>query len=182
MSVKSRELKVLAAFLTSLTAGVIILMALGNDPPPAGAFCLSGYYGLEPVEKVILAELAQPPGRWDRIVVHYSGTQGGNIEQLLSVASHDSPENITCHFVVCNGFGGADGQIQPSEKWRRQRSITRGGTLDRGGQTIYICVIANGKTARPTDLQIKRAEALIEALCREFNIEIESVHCPHDWQ
>jgi hypothetical protein len=156
-------------------------MALGNTPPPAGAFCLSGYYGLESVEKLILSELAKPPGRWDRIAVCYSGTQGGNVQQLLSVTNQDSPEDITCHFVVCNGFGGADGQIQPTEKWRRQCSIAQSGISDSGRQTIYVCVIADGKTARPTDLQIRRVEALIEALCREFNIQIEFVHCPNDW-
>jgi len=220
MSVQSREVKVLAAFLASLTAGVIILMALGNDPPSAGAFCLSGYYGLESVEKVIFSELAQPPSRWGRIVVYYSGTEGGNVEELSSLGpvrnsregknirqeaniSNGDPEDITCHFVVCNGSGGADGQIQPTQKWRRQCSIIPGRSRDGSGRTIHICVIADGKTARPvrnstmrtmiqkrkisngmrpTDLQIRRVEALTEALCREFNIEPGSVHYPNDWQ
>ena len=172
MSVRSREIKVLAAFLASMTAGVIILMALGNDPPFAGAFCLSGYYGLEPVEKVIFSELAQPHSRWDRIAVYYSGTEGGT----------NGPENIACHFVACNGIGGADGQIQPTEKWHKQRSIIPGRSRDGSGQTIHICVIADAKTTHPTDLQMRRVETLVEALCREFDIEPESVHYPNDWQ
>jgi len=191
MSVHSREVKVLAAFLASLTAGVIILMALGNDPPSAGAFCLSGYYGLESVEKVIFSELAQPPSRWGRIVVHY-----GDTPFLLA------QESKGCHFVVCNGSDGADGQIQPTQKWRRQCSIIPGRSRDGSGRTIHICVIADGKTTRPvrnstmsnmiqkgktsngtrpTDLQIRRVEALAEALCRKFNIEPGSVHYPNDW-
>ena len=182
MSVRSREVKVLAAFLTSLTAGAIILIALGNDPPSAGAFCLSGYYSLEPVEKAIFSGPSQSLGRWDRIVIYYSGTEGGNMEQLPSVTGPASPADISCHFVICNGFGGADGQIQPTEKWRKQCSIIPGRSRNGSGRTIHICVIADGKTTRPTDLQIRRAEALVEALCREFNIQHKSIYYPNDWQ
>ena len=185
MSVQSRKIKVLAAFLTSLTAGVIILIALGNDPPSAGAFCLSGYYSLEPVEKVIFSETAQPLGRWDRIIIYYSGTKAGNIEQLPSPTEPASPEDITCHFVVCNGFGGGEGQIQPTEKWHRQCSGTPavpGGSLHGSGRAIRICVIADGRTTQPTDVQIKRVEALVERLHREFDIQPESIYYPNDWQ
>jgi len=176
MSVRSREVKILAAFLTSLTAGLIILMALGNDPPPAGAFCLSGYYGLDSVEKAIFSRLAQPLDRWDRIVVYYGGTEDHGAEQLPPVAGMAGPEESTCHFVVDNGFGGPDGQIQPTKKWLRQCSIVPG-----GGQTIHICVIANGVRTHPTDVQIKRVEALVATLCREFKIEPEAVRYPNDW-
>ncbi len=182
MSVQSREIKVLAAFLTSLLAGVIILMALGNKPPSAGAFCLSGYYGLGSVEKAILSGLVQPPDRWERIVVYYSGTKGGNVERLPALSGPAGPKDISCHFVVCNGFGGADGQIQSTEKWHKQGSIMPGIICDGDGQVICICVIADGETARPTDLQIKRVEALVEGLCREFNIEPESIRYPDDWR
>jgi hypothetical protein len=176
MSVRSREVKILAAFLSSLTAGLIILMALGNAPPPAGAFCLSGYYGLDSVEKAIFSRLSQPLDRWGRIVVYYSGTEGHGAEQLPSAGSLTSPEESSCHFVVNNGFGGADGQIQPTEKWLRQCSIVPG-----GGRTVHICVIANGVTTRPTDVQIKRVDGLVATLCREFNIEPEAVRYPNDW-
>lgn len=182
MSVQSREIKVLAAFLTSLLAGVIILMALGNKPPSAGAFCLSGYYGLGSVEKAILSGLVQPPDQWERIVVYYSGTKGGNVERLAGLSGPAGPKDINCHFVVCNGFGGADGQIQSTEKWHKQCSITTCRNRAGSAQTIHICVIGDSKTARPTDLQIKRVEALVEGLCREFNIEPESIRYPDDWR
>jgi len=182
MSVRSREVKVLAAFLTSLTAGVIILIALGNDPPSAGAFCLSGYYSLEPVEKAIFSGPSQSLGRWDRIVIYYSGTKAGNIEQLASLSGLADPEDINCHFVICNGLGGDDGQIQPTEKWERQWSSIPGRSRNGSGQTIRICIIADGKTTLPTDFQIKRAEALVEGLYRKFNIQLESTYYPNDWQ
>lgn len=179
MSLNSREVKVLAAFMSSMTAGVLVLMALANEPPSAGAFCLSGYYDLDSINRVV-SSAAQPSVPWNQIAVFYSGTKSGNVEQLtlLSGATNTNHTVCPCHFVVCNGFGGADGDIQPTEEWRGQRSIPRAGE-DR---TIRICVVADGQNSRPTDLQIRRAEVLIAALCREFDITPESVGYPSDWR
>ncbi|MHC4705551.1 MAG: peptidoglycan recognition protein family protein [Planctomycetota bacterium] len=178
MSLKSREVKVLAAFMSSMTVGVLVLMALANEPPSAGAFCLSGYYDLDSIDRVISSQ-AQPSVPWNQIAVFYSGTKSGNVQQLalLGSATNTNHTICPCHFVVCNGFGGADGDIQPTEQWRRQRSITTAGEAG----TIHICVVGDGQHNRPTDLQIKRAEALIAALCRQFGIEPESVGYPGDW-
>lgn len=183
MSLKSREVKVLAAFMSSMTVGVLVLMALANDPPSAGAFCLSGYYDLASIERVISSE-AQPSAPWNQIAVFYSGTRSGNVEQLtlLSGATNTNHTICPCHFVVCNGFGGADGDIQPTEEWRGQCSIAPAGGPARENRTIHICVVADGQHSRPTDLQIKRAEALIAALCRKFVIKPESVAYPGDWR
>ncbi len=182
MSVQSREAKVLVALALSMAAGIIILRALGNNPPSAGAFCLSRYHQVVPVEEAILSRAGQPPGRWSGIEIYYSGTKSGNIQQLAFLSGLANPEDINCHFVICNGLGGGDGQIQPTEKWQRQRPVNRDEPRSAGGgQTIYICVIADGKTAHPTDLQIKMTEALVQELCREFDIRSESIHYPGDW-
>ena len=175
MLVRSRQTKVLAALLVSIAVGAIILKALGKNPPSAGAFCLSGYYGLDPIEKSILSQATQYQGFWSHIVIYNS-------------ASHI--EIFNCHFIVCNGRAGQDGQILPTENWQRQRPIIPqpNSILDTryskpvSGQIIYIAVIADDKTARPTDFQIKRTEALVEGLSRMFNIPPESIHYPDNWQ
>jgi len=92
-----------------------------------------------------------------------------------------NPEDINCHFVICNGLGGDDGQIQVSIKWQRQWSAISGQTWYGNEQTIRICVIADGKAASPTDAQIKRVESLVEGLCRKFNIQPRTVYYPNDW-
>ncbi len=242
MSVRSRQTKVFAALLVSITVGAIILKALGNNPPSAGAFCLSRYYRLDPVEKSILSRAAQYPGRWSHIEIYYSGTEAptkpaeggperssgldrtglrpdqgrrcrpgnaatcGSNKRMLDTQRESRIENqeSRCHFVVCNGSIGHDGQILPTEIWQRQcpphqlyqcgqsqtgdsqRSIG-GGQLVRSKtptseQTIYIRVIADDKVTRPTDFQIKRTEALVEGLSRKFNIRPESIHYPDNWQ
>ena len=182
MSIPPRQAKIFAVLLISMTAGAIALMVLGNNPPTAGAFCLSRYYRLDPVEEVISLRVAQSANRWNFVEIYYSGTKAGNVEQLVSLGGLACPEDINCHFVVCNGLGGGDGQIQPTEKWQRQWSIIPGQTWYGSGQTIRICVIADGKDTCPTDSQRKRTEALVEQLQRKFDIQRDCIYYPNDWQ
>jgi len=184
MPEQPRVAKVLVALLVSMTAGTALLMALGDNPPSAGLFSLSRYVlnHLGSVEKAVRSRTSQSPGRWDRIEIYYSGTKAGNIEQLASLSGLAGAEDINCHFVICNGLGGSDGQIQPTEKWQRQWSIIPGRTWYGSGQTIRICVIADGKTAHPTDSQKQRTQVLVEELCRKFGIQSESVYYPSDWR
>ena len=182
MSDKPRVAKVLAALLVSMTVGAVVLMSLGNNPPSAGPFCLSSYYRLGAVEEAISSRAAQSPDRWQRIEIYYSGTGAGNIEQLSSLQGLAWSGDLNCHFVICNGLGGGDGQIESTEKWERQWSILAGRSWYGSVQTIRICVIADGRTVQPTDFQIKRTSALVEGLCRKFTIEPEAVYYPGDWR
>ena len=179
---RARNTKVFVITLISIAIGAVILKTLGDNPPLAGAFSLSEYYGLAPVEKVISSDIAQSDSRWNRIEIGYSGTKSGNIKQLASLNGLANPEDINYHFVVCNGLGSDDGQIEPTEKWKRQWSVTPAQTMYASEQTIHICVIANIKIERPTDIQIKRTEALAEELSRKFNINSTSIYYPNNWQ
>ena len=53
MSNQPRVAKVLAALLVSMTAGAIVLMVLGSNPPSGGPFSLSTYYRLNSVDHVM---------------------------------------------------------------------------------------------------------------------------------
>ncbi len=187
MIVESREAKVFAALAISMTVGVVILQSLGNNPPSAGAFCLSRYTREVPVEEAVLSRAAQPASLWSSIEIYYSGTMSGNIQQLAFLSGLGNPEDINCHYVICNGIGAGDGQIQPTEKWQRQQPVNRD-WLNHEPQTasekhtIFICVIADGETTRPTQMQIEITEALVEGLCRKFDIQSESIHYPSDWR
>jgi hypothetical protein len=184
MKKHSREKKVLLILGVSIGLGTIILNALGHNPPSAGAFCLSRYYLLGSVNKAIGSSADQSQERWRQIEIEYSGTESGNIEELASSGNPDSPRDVDYHFIICNGNGGHDGLIQPTEKWQRQSPIIHEqafcGTPTE--QTIYICVIADNETSFPTNFQIKRAEELVEGLCRKFNILPEFISYPDSWQ
>ncbi len=181
MAVQPRVAKVLMILLISMTAGTIVLMAMESNTPLAGPFCLSSYYRLGSVEKAIHTDIPQSQGRWDSIEVYYSQTGAGNIEQLTVLAGLPSHEDINCHFVICNGLGGADGQIQTTEKWKKQWVIMPGNNWFGDVKTIRICIVADGKDTKPSDFQVKRIEALTEELCRKFEIRLESIRYPENW-
>lgn len=180
MSNQPRVAKVWATLLIAMTTGAIVLMALGNHPPSAGPFCLASYYRLDSVEKTLLSRTPQNPDRYNSIEIYYSGTRAGNIDQLTSLNGLAGPEDLDCHFVICNGLGGRDGQIQQTEKWHRQWIIPAETSYGRR-RPVRICLIADGRTAPPTDFQLKRAEALVEALARKFNIRHEATRYPPNW-
>lgn len=182
MSNQPRAVKVLSALVASMTTGAIVLMALGNNAPSAGPFSLSAYSTLDPVGTLVSSQSPQSPERWDRVEIYYSRTKAGNIEQLASLEGLSSPEDINCHFCICNGLGGSDGQILPTERWQKQWACISGQTWYGSSRTIRICVIADGKSTLPTDYQRRRLMTLVEALCKKFDINSDSVFYPGNWQ
>ncbi len=100
MSNQPRVVKVLGALLVSMTIGAFVLMALGNNPPSAGPFCLSAYYRLTSVDQAVQSKACQAPDRWTSIEIFFSGTKGGSLQQPAGAV------DMNCHFVICNGAGG----------------------------------------------------------------------------
>lgn len=196
MTAQSRQTKVLVALLVSIVLCTIILNVLGHNPPSAGAFCLSQYYRLVPVEKLIRSREVQRPRYWKWIEIYYSEggsddrvASGSNIqvEQSGLLSSVSSQEEIDCHFIIYDGLTGHDGQIKPTEKWNRQLPANRPADNNKrrarqNEQTIYISIVTNGQNPQFTNFQIKRAEVLAEELCREFNIKSESILYPDNRQ
>ena len=182
MSNQPRVTRVLAVLLISMTVGAIVLMALGNNPPSAGAFCLSTYYRLNPVEQALSSSVAQTQGRWECVEVYFSGTKAGNLDQLASLSGLASSDDINCHFVICNGLGGCDGQIQTTEKWQKQWSVIPDHSWYGSSKTVRICLVADGKSVKPTNAQIKRTEALIETLSAKNNIPAAKIFYPSNWR
>ncbi|MHC4124110.1 MAG: hypothetical protein ACYSSI_11090 [Planctomycetota bacterium] len=181
MANQPRVARVLVILLISMTVCTTVLMLLSNNPPSAGPFCLASYYNLGSVEKAVISRAAQSSSRWNSIEVYYSTTKAGNIQQLASLAGLSSPDDLNCHFVICNGLGGRDGQIMPTEKWQRQWSVIPDHTWYGSVQTIRICVIANGRTSFCTDFQKKRTEAVVEHLFRKFSVKPDNVYFPTNW-
>lgn len=170
--------RVLAALLVSMTIGAVVLMYLGKPPPSGGPFLLAKT--LTPIEEALDSDAAQIPEHWNRIDVSYTGTRAGNIEQLASLKGLVAPDDLNCHFVICNGTGGADGEIQATFKWKRQWSVLPSEAWHGTAQTVSIWVVADLDTKPATHLQMRRVTDMIEELCRRFKIPSESVSYPKE--
>jgi len=180
MTIRKREARVFAALAVSMTLALLLLKALSQNPPPAGAFCLTHYNDLPTIEKAVALDPDQAPRQWDTIEIFYSQTRGGNTEELVELEGLTGPDQLNCHFIIGNCLGADDGQIIKSGKWNKQLCAESAIIKDKKQTVIRICVIAD-KIARPTDFQIKRTEALTQILQRKFNIEARSIYYPDDW-
>lgn len=181
MSNQPRAAKILICLVASMTAGAAVLMTLDHQSIPAGVFSLASYSSLGSVADIIATKEPTTRSRWNKIEVFYSNTKGGNLEQMASLSGLTSPDDLNFHFLLCNSLGAIDGQIQPTEKWLNQWSALPGGIWYGSSTTIRICIIGEtSKTA--SDYQISRAEELIDALSRKFNIAPANIFHPKDWQ
>lgn len=181
MLFKYRNTKVLAAALISIGIGAIVLKTLDRNPLPAGAFSLSDYYHLAPVEKVIPSNTGQSNLRWNSIEISYINTKPIVENKQFSRSDLFNHNILNYQFIVWNSFVGGNGQIQSPEKWQGQSPTTGGRTSYGSEEVIRIGVIIDDKTFRPTDFQIKRTEALVKALSTRFNIPCESICYPDNW-
>jgi hypothetical protein len=179
---RPRTARVLASLVASMTIGAIVLLALDSHPLPAGAFSLASYQRLNDIEEIIQARSMLSPDRWNCIEIYYSRTSGGNLAQLASLSGLSSTVEVNFHFVIYNGRGGNDGQIQSTERWLEQYSCIPGGSWYGTGTTIRICIVADGSKTMPTDCQLKRTAALVEELSHRFNISPANIHYPANWQ
>ncbi len=184
MSNQPRVVKVLAALLVSMTAGTAVLMALSGRPPVAGPFSLASYVSLPPIKDAVHSGVAQQGEGWNSIEVYFSGSRAGNIEQLAALYGLSRAVDINCHFVVCNGLGGGDGQVLSTAKWQRQLPIIPARPRQGQSRTIRMCVIAVAESPNtmPTEYQVQRVYALTDKLCHSFGINPRAIRYPPNWQ
>jgi hypothetical protein len=175
MAARNRSITVLFALIASMTIGALILMALDDYRPRAGAYSLASYLRLDPVEHVVKSTVQVTPAKWDRVEVFYSWTSGGNAEDLSLITGLTGASRVDFHFVVCNGSGGEDGGVQAGDLWKVQRSCQ-----DRDG-VIRVCVVSDGSVNSLTDRQTKRTIDLVESLSRTFQISPSSIRFPVNW-
>lgn len=181
MTSQPRAARILICLVVAMTAGAAILMALDHQSISAGAFSLASYSSLGSIDDIIAVKEPAKNDRWDKIEVFYSNTKGGDTSQLASLSGLTSADDLNFHFLVCNSLGAIDGQIQPTEKWLNQWSAIPSGIWYGSSATIRICVIGDGR-AKASDYQVSRAEELIQALSRKFNVSTSNISYPKGWQ
>ena len=104
MTTQSRQTKVLITLLISIVVCTIILNTLGHNPPSAGAFCLSQYYRLVPVEKLIRSRQVERPRFWKWIEVYYSESDSNDLV-LSSVDMGIEKLDLGNRQVACDKIG-----------------------------------------------------------------------------
>ena len=80
------------------------------------------------------------------------------------------------HFVIGNGDGCDDGEIQIGQRWNQQLSaLPPAGASKIDDACISICMVGDFDQTVPTQTQIRRITQLVSALQGQLHIPQESV-------
>ncbi len=173
MTDQARTSRVLIALIVSMTIGAVVLMALDNGALQGGAFSLSVFNRLPAIEDIVIDSASEKIGEWSRIEVFYSNTSSGNVKELTVLTSLTGNRDLDAHFVICNGKGGNQGDVQPTARWREQKP-----SLSGHGRTIRICIVADGVNTPATECQITRTDDLIKFFCKKFGVVKKNISRP----
>jgi N-acetyl-anhydromuramyl-L-alanine amidase AmpD len=114
---------------------------------------------------------------WKFIVIHHSATMWGNAKSFHEYHTKKGYGGLAYHFVIGNGNGAKDGEIQEGFRWKEQISGTHV-TVDAWYHNVFgigICLVGNFDRNRPTSNQIKSLVHLLKRLTGKYGIKRERV-------
>jgi hypothetical protein len=94
---------------------------------------------------------------------------------------------IGYHFVIGNGQGMPDGDIEPTFRWRQQLQGAHAGVAQYNQRGIGVVLVGNFENSPPTDRQLSSVRRLVGILKREYTIEpvnvighgdVKATECP----
>lgn len=130
---------------------------------------------------------------WNYIVLHHTAAGTGSVESIHEEHLKRKDKNgnhwlgIGYHFVIGNGKGMPDGEIEPTFRWRQQMQGAHAGVADYNQHGIGIVLIGNFEKEPPTDAQTASAKRLVGILTREYGIseskvighnDVKATECP----
>ncbi len=118
---------------------------------------------------------------WEWIVIHHSATASGSVEAIHNEHQKrkDSAGNnwlgIGYHFVIGNGSGMEDGEIEATFRWKQQIHGAHSGSAVHNEFGIGICLIGDFQKQPPSKNQMESVIRLIRHLANHYQIAGESV-------
>ena len=122
-----------------------------------------------------------PARHWTSIVIHHTATNRGSVESIHAAhlkrkdASGRAWRGVGYHFVIGNGNGMGDGEIEPTFRWRTQIPGAHAGSREYNDHGIGIALVGNFEQRRPTPAQLAAVKRLVGVLKRSYRIPAKSV-------
>jgi hypothetical protein len=157
----------MTSLVTLLTLTSALLLALA--PPPLAAEnydSLSAGMKTQYLDDVFKTAVAAHANQWKYIYIHHSQTAAGDSTSLAI-----PKQGVADHFILGNGNGCQDGEIQMSPRWDQQQSAAApAGVDDISPDCISICVVGDFDKTMPTSTQLNRLTALVTTLQSQLRI------------
>lgn len=122
-----------------------------------------------------------PARNWKSIVIHHTATNRGSVESIHAthLKRKDAKGNpwlgIGYHFVIGNGNGMRDGEIESTFRWRTQLHGAHAGNREHNQHGIGIALIGNFEEQPPTAAQLASIKRLVAVMKREYSIPAAKV-------
>lgn len=133
------------------------------------------------------------PRPWKYIVLHHTATARGDVDSIDRAHRRRTDSDgkpwlgIGYHFVIGNGNGMGDGEVQPTFRWRQQLHGAHAGVEEYNELGIGIVLVGNFDEGPPTAAQLAATKKLVAALKAAYKIgadrvlghgEINQTACP----
>jgi hypothetical protein len=172
MKKSQRKLIVFSTLLGVLTLTSALLMALA--PAPIVADAATSLFAVDApssLDAIFNTRSPLPAGRWKYIYIHHSRTPAGN-----AITLGQPTGGLGDHFVIGNGDGCEDGEIQISQRWNQQQApLPPAGATSIDNGCISICIVGDFDQTVPTQTQLRRVGQLVSALQGQLHISNDSV-------
>jgi hypothetical protein len=167
-----RKLIVFSTLLGVLSLTSALLMALAPAPlVPDAATSLFAVDEPRSLDAVFATKTPVPANRWKYIFIHHSQSASGNA-LTLSQAN----DGMSDHFLIGNGDGCMDGEIQISQRWNQQQlALPPVGAKAIDPACISICLVGDFDKTIPTPTQLRRLNQLVATLQSQLHIDKNNV-------
>lgn len=130
---------------------------------------------------------------WQYIVLHHTATDSGDVQSIHESHLKNKDKSgkhwlgIGYHFVIGNGNGMGDGEIEPTFRWKEQMHGAHAGVGEYNQQGIGVVLIGNFEDHPPTTAQLAAVKHLVGSLAAQYQItgeriighgDVKATECP----
>lgn len=168
-----RSLVVFVSLVSVLTGTSALLLALAPAPlAPDAANSLFAVDVPSTLDVIFETKVPAQSNHWKYVYIHHSRSAAGNAVSL----GQATPGGMGDHFLIGNGDGCIDGEIQIGQRWNQQQSANPpAGATEIDPACISICLVGDFDRTVPTQTQIRRLAQLVGTLQGHFHIPAENV-------
>lgn len=150
----------------------VVAMAPPVAPPPL--VHQYAYAGNVPKDWIPLAGYHRD---WYYIVIHHSATPAGSMREFDREHKEKGWDECGYDFVIGNGTGSGNGQIEVGPRWPIQKYGAHAKTPDEryNEHGIGICLVGNFDVDHPTAAQMASLKRLVIYLMHTYNIPLKNV-------
>ncbi|MEX2214674.1 MAG: N-acetylmuramoyl-L-alanine amidase [Phycisphaeraceae bacterium] len=180
-----RTLIVLGSLLGSMTvaSGALLMLDPGQPGGPRlpkfSEVSLAAFdQPADPADALFAVNPLPTSQRWTTIVVRYSGSDQGSASTLGELHKRAGLGDLAYHFVIGNGQGSPDGQIEIGPRWDQQRpGYTSIALHNQPGshEVIDVCVVGDLDRHAPSQQQQDDLLWLVRQLQERLNVPAERV-------